>query len=216
MRETNCLNIFLKMVDSVRRGVPMNTRSANDKDYFAQDWFADRLEDAGVEFQQQGRNGVDFSRFLCGHDECQWFVAAVPGSASSVREAKEALKPEVVRESQARHKVKTKRRNKRKNDGFIRQSEWFFVSCPDMVVDEMLVLKNEPLRRGRGKPHMAEFNWRAVSRDPEAFVKGKVRRRITRRWSCRSGTVWCRIGRQSGRKASHFWPESAGKGVASM
>lgn len=48
MRETNCLNIFLKMVDSVRNGVRMNSRSAN-KEYFAQDWFADRLADAGVE-----------------------------------------------------------------------------------------------------------------------------------------------------------------------
>ena len=161
---------------------------------------------------KRGRNGVDLSRFLCGHDERQWFVAAVPGSASSVREAMEALKPEVVRESQTRNKVKTKRRNKRKNDGFVRQGEWFFVPCPDMDVDEMLVLKDEPLRRGRGKPHMAEFlfrrggttvrvcrqypnglteseyarlvrddpakaklNWRTMSRDPEAFVKGTIR-----------------------------------------
>ena len=56
MRETNCSNIFLKMVDGVRRGIRMTPRSANDKEYFAQDWFAERLEEAGVEFQQQGRN----------------------------------------------------------------------------------------------------------------------------------------------------------------
>ena len=165
-----------------------------------------------VRYLKRGRDGVDLSRFLCGHDECSWFVAAVPGAASSVREAMETLKPEVVRESQARHKVKTKRRNKRKNEGFIRQGEWFFIPCPEMQVDEMLVLKDEPLRRGRGKPHMAEFlfrrggttvlvchqypngltegeyarlvrehpekaklNWQTMSRDPEAFVKGKIR-----------------------------------------
>ena len=100
-------------------------------------------------------------RYLCGHDERAWFVAAVPGaSASSVAQAKEALKPPVVRESQVRHQVKTKDRNRRRNVGFIRQGEWFFVPCPDLKVDERLVLPNEPLRRGRGKPHTAEFLYR--------------------------------------------------------
>ena len=32
-------------------------------------------------------------RFLCGHDEREWFVAAVPGGASSVRQAMDALRP---------------------------------------------------------------------------------------------------------------------------
>ena len=32
-------------------------------------------------------------RFLCGHDEREWFVAAVPGGASSVRQAMDALQP---------------------------------------------------------------------------------------------------------------------------
>jgi hypothetical protein len=32
-------------------------------------------------------------RFLCGHDEREWFVAAVPGGASSVAQAKLALLP---------------------------------------------------------------------------------------------------------------------------
>jgi len=159
---------------------------------------------------KRGRDGVDLSRFLCGHDERHWFVAAVPGTASSVHDAMEALKPEAVHESQARHKVKTKRRNKRKKEGFIRQGEWFFVPYPDMAVGEPFVLKNEPLRRGRVRPRIAEFlyrrgsttvhvcdqypngltqgeytrlvredpgkaklNWRTMSRDPEAFVKGK-------------------------------------------
>ncbi len=55
-RATNAVSIFLKMVQAVRRGVTMKPRSANDKEYFAQDWFADRLNAAGVTFQQQGRN----------------------------------------------------------------------------------------------------------------------------------------------------------------
>jgi hypothetical protein len=53
---TNAVSIFLKMVKAVRRGVTMKPRSANDKEYFAQDWFANRLREAGVTFQQQGRN----------------------------------------------------------------------------------------------------------------------------------------------------------------
>ena len=53
---TNAVSIFLKMVRAVRCAVTMKPRSANDKEYFAQDWFADRLKEAGVTFQQQGRN----------------------------------------------------------------------------------------------------------------------------------------------------------------
>jgi hypothetical protein len=34
----------------------MRPRSANDKEYFAQDCFIDRLRTAGLGYQQQGRN----------------------------------------------------------------------------------------------------------------------------------------------------------------
>ena len=34
----------------------MIPHSANDKEYFAQDWFRDRLRDLGLTFEQQGRN----------------------------------------------------------------------------------------------------------------------------------------------------------------
>ena len=42
-------------------------------------------------------------KYLCGHDERHWFVAAMPESASvgTVRAAKEALKPAEVRVAQA-------------------------------------------------------------------------------------------------------------------
>lgn len=36
------------------------------------------------------------------------------------------------------------------------EREWFFVPEPSLVVDEKLVLRNEPLRRGAGKPHLVE------------------------------------------------------------
>jgi hypothetical protein len=95
-------------------------------------------------------------RFLCGHDEREWFVAAVPGSASSVRQAMDALQPAPVRQALASHKVSTNKRYSRKNRAFRRQGEWFFVPEPAMVVVPKLVLRDEPLRRGAGKPHMVE------------------------------------------------------------
>ena len=99
-------------------------------------------------------------RFLCGHDEREWFVAAVPGGASSVRQAMDALQPGEVRESLARRRVSARKRYSRKNKAFRRQGEWFFVPEPEFCVDRKLVLFNEPLRRGSGKPHMVERLYR--------------------------------------------------------
>jgi len=94
-------------------------------------------------------------RFLCGHDERDWFVAAVPGGASSVAQAKEALKPSVVRAAQARAGLNGRQRNTRANRAYRRQGEWFFIEEPRLVVDAGLILRDEPLSRGRGsKPHV--------------------------------------------------------------
>src|ERR1043165_2892946 len=60
------------------------------------------------------------ARFLCGHDEREWFVAAVPGGASSVVQAKEELKPRAIRTRQDQLKVPTRLRNRRKNAAFRR------------------------------------------------------------------------------------------------
>jgi len=100
-------------------------------------------------------------RFLCGHDEREWFVAAVPGGASSVRQAMDALQPKDVRDALARRHVSSRKRYTRKNRAFRRQGEWFFVPEPSFVVSEKLVLRNEPLRRGAGKPHMVEQLYRS-------------------------------------------------------
>ncbi len=100
-------------------------------------------------------------RFLCGHDEREWFVAAVPGGASSVRQAMEALQPKDVRDALARNHVSSRKRYTRKNRAFRRQGEWFFVPEPSFVVNEKLVLRNEPLRRGGGKPHLVEQLFRS-------------------------------------------------------
>ncbi len=98
-------------------------------------------------------------KFLCGHDERHWFVAAVPERAavSSVKTAFDALKPVAVRALENRLGVKPRKRNRRRNEAFIRQGEWFFVPVENpALVDERLVLRSEPIARGGGKPHVCE------------------------------------------------------------
>ena len=103
------------------------------------------------------------SKFLCGHDERHWFVAAIPENApvGTVQQAMTALQPSEVRSAVARKRLKGKQRYRRKNDAFLRQGEWFFLPLPNLSVDKSQVLENEPLSRGIGsKPHWAEFAWR--------------------------------------------------------
>jgi hypothetical protein len=103
-------------------------------------------------------------KFLCGHDERHWFVAAVPESApvGTVRQAKEALKPAEVQSAQARLGLRTEARNRRKNAAYRRQGEWFFIPAPGLEVDEKLVLRDEPITRGNGgKPHWVDFCYRS-------------------------------------------------------
>lgn len=97
-------------------------------------------------------------KFLCGHDERHWFVAAVPerAAAANVNSAFEALRPTAVRQELDRKRVKRKNRNRRRNDAFLRQGEWFFVPAGERNFQALLVLRNEPLRRGGGKPHICE------------------------------------------------------------
>ena len=101
-------------------------------------------------------------KFLCGHDERHWFVAAVPDArgASNVRTSMEALKPVEVRDAQARKRLKFKDRKRRKTAAYIRQGEWFFVPAPDIKPPPELVLRNEPLQRGGGKAHWVDQLYR--------------------------------------------------------
>lgn len=112
-------------------------------------------------FVRKAGDQPQLDRFLCGHDEREWFVAAVPGGASSVRQAMDALQPRDVREALAHSHVSSRKRYARKNRAFRRQGEWFFVPEPSFVVDEKLILRNEPLRRGGGKPHFVEQLYRS-------------------------------------------------------
>jgi hypothetical protein len=160
------------------------------------------------------REGRDKQKFLCGHDERHWFVAAIPerAPAGTVAQAMEALKPAEVRTAQGRAGLRAEARRRRKNAAYRRQGEWFFVPAPAVVADPNLVLRAEPIRRGGGKPHRAEFcyraggeavyvsreypnglaeanyrkllrarpeakawAWRIMRRDPEVYVRGRIR-----------------------------------------
>jgi hypothetical protein len=134
-------------------------------------------------------------KFLCGHDERHWFVAAVPEKAavSTVATAMEALKPAEVQWRQRQLKVKPRKRNRRRNEVFIRQGEWFFVLVQwTFRPNEMLILRNEPLRRAGGKPHRVEELYRdggeAVyisTEHPNGLTLHEYRRLISRRPSLR-------------------------------
>lgn len=97
-------------------------------------------------------------KFLCGHDERHWFVAGVSGAGvTNVVQALEALKPGVVTYSQQRQGVRAKDWHKRRNAGFIRQGEWFFLPQPEFRVDTPhLILRHEPIRRSGGQAHLVE------------------------------------------------------------
>jgi len=126
-------------------------------------------------------------RFLCGHDERAWFVAAVPGGASSVDQAKEALKPREVLQAQAARGLTARQRKARNNRAFRRQGEWFFIPAPDLVAEPKLVLHNEPIRRGSGKPHWVEQLYRyggtkvyVCHKHPNGVTEAEYRKLIER------------------------------------
>lgn len=108
----------------------------------------------------EGRRQVK-ARFLLGHDERHWFVAAIPERTpvSTVSAAKQALKPEQVVQEELGIRLKTRQR--RVNKARIRQGEWFFVARKDFKVNAGLIVKNEPLRRGNSsKPHICQELYR--------------------------------------------------------
>ena len=97
--------------------------------------------------------------FLCGHDERAWFAAAVPESASAanVQDAMNALKPPAVWDSIKAHNLPAHHLNRRWTKAFVRQGEWFFIPQPDLDVAKAEILRDEPIRRGRGKPHICQL-----------------------------------------------------------
>jgi hypothetical protein len=104
------------------------------------------------------RTGEEKSKFLCGHDERHWFVAAVPEAArgvSGVATAKAALQPQAVRALVERTRPKEPFR--RRNAAYVRQGEWFFVPAAGLDPADAFVLRDERLSRGRGKAHVMQY-----------------------------------------------------------
>ena len=107
------------------------------------------------------------------------------GCASSVAQAKEALKPTFVRRHQNLLGVPTRLRNRRKNRAFRRQGEWFFVPASALgrdPINEKFILRNEPLRRDAGKAHIVEELYRVggelvyvCPKYPNAVSEGRYR-----------------------------------------
>jgi hypothetical protein len=115
------------------------------------------------QFGEQGQF-LAKQKFLCGHDERHWFVAAIPESepVSTVAGAKIALKPEAVRAREEAMGVCRPESFQRRNAAFVRQGEWFFIPTADLKVSPLLILRNEPLSRGNGgKPHWADECYRS-------------------------------------------------------
>jgi len=110
------------------------------------------------------------AKFLCGHDERAWFTCAVPESAgvSSVFQAKQALKPKELQELESQEGLKTSRAHKRhrklKSGRKIhRQGEFMFIPQHGWAPPtgfETTILKNEPMQRGGGNSHNAEYLFR--------------------------------------------------------
>jgi hypothetical protein len=99
-------------------------------------------------------------RFLCGHDERHWFVAAIPEATRGVADvprALAALKPAGVLEAETRAGGPSRDPRRRRSAAFVRQGEWFFVPAPQLGVEPKAILRGERLSRGRGsKPHVAD------------------------------------------------------------
>jgi hypothetical protein len=72
--------------------------------------------------------------------------------------------------------------HKRHNKAYIRQGEWFFVPVPDMDVRGLVIHQDEPIQRGRAKPHICEelirkggyVVWVHPQHAPEGVSKGEA------------------------------------------
>lgn len=130
------------------------------------------------------RHGGAKNKYLCGHDERHWFVAAVPENEKAVKNVQDAM--DNLRPPEAR---------RWESKGVIRQGEWFFVPCITKMPWEYAkhnsptIHRREPLSRGNGsKPHIVAEVIRYggtqvfVNRKfaPLGIVEGDYRRLIAR------------------------------------
>ena len=112
----------------------------------------------------------DKSRFLCGHDERNWFTCAVPEGASSVFQAKQVLKPQTLRDIEAKEGLKTSKAHKRhrkleSGKKIHRQGEFMFIPEENFEPPKnslTVIHRHEPMRRGgSGNSHFADYLYRS-------------------------------------------------------
>ena len=116
------------------------------------------------------RNRVSKAKYLCGHDERNWFTCAIPESAgvTTVFQAKQALKPEELQTLESQEGIRSKHKHKRhrrlKSGRKIhRQGEFMFIPEYDFTPPDTsltVIHKNEPMQRGGGNAHFAQYLYR--------------------------------------------------------
>ena len=108
------------------------------------------------------RHGEEKSKFLCGHDERHWFVAAVPEGARGVARRRHGQGGAPARRGPRARPASgaAEDRIRRTNAAFVRQGEWFFVPAPWIDASAMAVLRDEPLSRGGGNAHVLAYAFR--------------------------------------------------------
>jgi hypothetical protein len=155
--------------DPLAGGMKLDVRADRRGGHFAIVFHGGRHRDLEIiDVDRRGRHLLllaraeeEKSKFLCGYDERHWFVAAVPETArgvTGVATAKIALQPDLVRSSISRTRPKDQFR--RSNAAYVRQGEWFFVRAPRVDPPDTHILRDEPLRRAFGTPHIMERAFR--------------------------------------------------------
>ena len=112
------------------------------------------------------------SKFLCGHDERHWFVAAIPEGArgvTGVETAKAALQPPVGRAPRVSGFRASIASIAGRPSSCARASG---SSCPNRTcwAEETVILRNEPLARAGGTPHVLREAFRRGGRT--VYVSG--------------------------------------------
>jgi len=171
-KKFSCIGARIKLADRPVDGdISIDIRRDKEGEFFDIVSNSDIIDLQVLDVQKKDRHillmakedGGDKKKFLCGFDERHFFSCAIPEVAgvSTVIGAKQALKPVDILQAES-GRVKTKnlhKRHKRVKGGKMhRQGEFFFTPMPNFILPIHAVIhKKEPMQRGGGNPHTAEF-----------------------------------------------------------
>ena len=125
------------------------------------------------------------SKFLCGHDERHWFVAAIPEAARGVHQRGDGEGRAAAadgRFARGRTACRASGASTAATRRFLRQGEWFFVPVPDLRVEPWQIRRNEPLGARR-----------VGRRTCCARPAGAAVHRLRARWPGRGRGDWTRM-----------------------